>query len=225
MEDPSTKKVTGVSIDIVEEIARQLGAKVEWKRLNWNTMSADLKRGDFDFIGDPIFQTPLRAREFAFTEPYSYFAIGIGVVRKGDSRFLKFDDINRPEITVVVGQGFGEEALVRARAPNATINAVPVAQDSASPINAVLTGRADIAIANLEDARRFIDAHPNALEALWTESPPAYVPAGFALRRNDLSGAEFLNTSLRSLDALGVLTSIAKRYGAVTNMTKPQVKQ
>ena len=223
IENLSTGKVSGVSIEIIEEIARELGITAEWRRLNWNTMGADLKRGEFDFVADPIFETPQRAREFTFTEPYSYFAIGIGVVRKGDGRFASFQDINRPGITVAVGQGFGEDFLVRARAPKANLNAIPVSQDSATPINAVLTGRADIAITNLEDARRFVSAHPDALETLWADSPPAYVPAGFALRLADKIGADFLSTSVRSLKGAGILATIASRYGATQNLVEPQL--
>jgi ABC-type amino acid transport substrate-binding protein len=220
-EDPRTGKVSGVSVDIVEEIARQIGAKVEWHRMNWNTMGADLERGQFDVVADPIFQTPQRGREFTFSEPYSYFAIGIAVVRKGESRFRKFDDINDPNVTVAVGQGTGEEAFVRARAPRARLDSIPVAQDSATPINSVLTGRADIAISNIDDARRFVAAHSSNLQMLWADSPPAYIPAGFALRMGDTQGAEFLNVSLRNLKATGVLSTIAARNGTIITVSDP----
>src|SRR5437868_3575780 len=49
-EDPTTHRVSGVSVDIINEIARQLGVPVEWKRFNWNTMRADLHRGDIDIL-------------------------------------------------------------------------------------------------------------------------------------------------------------------------------
>lgn len=220
-EDPRTGKVSGVSVDIVEEIARELGATVEWRRLNWNTMGADLKRGEFDVVADPIFQTPQRAREFTFTQPYAYFAIGIGVVRKGERRFKVFEDINHPAITVAVGQGFGEETLVKSRAPQARLLSIPAAQDSATPINSVLTGRADIAITNLDDARRFVAAHPDTLEMLWVDNPPAYVPAGFALQVGDTRGAQLLDVSLRNLRGAGILTAIAARHGATVNLNEP----
>src|SRR5207249_269036 len=61
-EDPNTKKVSGFSVDLIEQIAKELKCKVAWHRLNWNTMSADLKRGEYDLIADPIFQTIPRAR-------------------------------------------------------------------------------------------------------------------------------------------------------------------
>ena len=76
LEDPKTGKVSGISVDIVNEIGRQLGVPVQWKKFNWNTMKADLDRGEFDLLADAVFETPARAREMTFTEPYAFLPIG-----------------------------------------------------------------------------------------------------------------------------------------------------
>ncbi|MEW7986877.1 MAG: ABC transporter substrate-binding protein [Candidatus Thiodiazotropha sp.] len=220
-EDPETRAVSGICVDIMNEVGRQLGVKVVWKRFNWNTMMADLKRGEFDVLADAVFQTPARGRELSFTEPYAYFAIGIGVVRKQDNRFDTFDEINDPKVKVAVGKGFAEETFVRARVPKAVILPIISSSDTAAPINEVITGRADIAIVNLEDAKRFVSANSENLRILWADKPPAFVPAGFGLRFGDLTGSEMLNVSLRNLRSTGVLLSIAKRYGAEANFQPP----
>jgi ABC-type amino acid transport substrate-binding protein len=185
-------------------------------------MGADLKSGTFDVVADAIFMTPQRGREFTYTDPYAYLAIGIGVVRRGERRFSAFDDINRSNVTVAVGQSSGEETFVRSRAPGATIQSIPMGQDTASSINAVLTGRADIAIVNLDDAERFVAAHVDNLMVLWADDPPAYIPAGFILRIGDRASADFLNVSLRNLRSTGVLNAIAARYGATVNLSEPR---
>lgn len=220
-EDPKTGKVSGVSVDIINEIARQLKINVQWTRFNWNTMKADLDRGQFDVLADAVFQTPARGREMTFTEPFAYFAIGIGVVRKDDIRFLKFEDINNPKVKVAVGQGFAEETFVISRAPKATVIAIPSSTDTAAPVATVLSGRADIAIVNLDDARRYVGAHPEQLRILWADKPPAYVPAGFTVRYGDLNGAQFLTVALRNLRSTGVLRDIAKRHGVEASFSQP----
>jgi len=220
-EDPATGKVSGISVDIINEIARQAGLKVTWSRFNWNTMSADLKRGQYDVLADAIFETPDRAREFTFTNAYAYLPIGIAVVKKGDARFKVFDDINSPSVKVAVGQGFAEETFVKARAPRATIISIPSGQDSAMPINSVLTGRADIAITNLANADRYVKAHPDTLQVLWADHPPAYVPVAFALNLGDRLGADFLSVSLANLKSTGVLAAIAKKNGATVALDNP----
>lgn len=216
-EDPVTGKVTGINIDIINEIARQIGVSVEWKRFNWNTMSADLKRGEYDILADSVFQTPMRGREFSFTEPYAYFAIGIGVVKHGEKRFSTFNNIDKAGIKVAVGQGFAEETFLKSRISKAEILSVPSQEDTAAPINYVLTGRADIAIVNLEDAKRFVKANSKNLDILWESDPPAYIPSGFALKYNDITGTNFLNVSLRYMRTTGVLEDIFKRYNVKNN--------
>jgi cyclohexadienyl dehydratase len=211
-EDPNTKKVSGYSVDIVEHIAKELGVKVVWHRLNWNTMSADLKRGEFDVIADPIFQTIPRAREFAFSEPYTYFADGIAVVRINDNRFNTFTSLDRKGITINVGLGRASEALVRAHFTNATIVPVSASNDDMITFQDVLAGRSDVAVADLPNAKRIVKEHPGKLKALFLDHPPAYMPAGFALRPSDSEGAEFFTVCIRNLRSTGIMSGIAKKY-------------
>jgi ABC-type amino acid transport substrate-binding protein len=214
-EDANTKQVSGFSVDVIEEIAKQLKTRVVWHRLNWNTMSADLKRGTYDVVADPIFQTVPRAREFAFTMPYAYFADGIGTVREGERRFPTFESIDRPGITVAVGQGWASETFVRAQFTRATIRPVQTTTDLLQLFNEVVAGRADIAISDAADAERYAKEHASQVDVLFAENPPTYMPAGFALRPSDREGAEFLSIALRNLEATGVLDALARKY-AVT---------
>lgn len=211
-EDPNTKKVSGYSVDIVEHIAKELGVKVVWHRLNWNTMSADLKRGEFDVIADPIFQTIPRAREFAFSEPYTYFADGIAVVRINENRFDTFNSLDKKGITINVGLGRGSEALVRAHFTKANIVPVTAATDDLITFQDVLAERSDVAVADLPNAKRILKEHPGKLKALFLDHPPAYMPAGFALRPSDSEGAEFFTVCIRNLRSTGILSGIAKKY-------------
>jgi len=211
-EDPNTKKVSGFSVDLIERIASELGCRVEWHRVNWDTMSADLKRGTYDVVADPIFQTVPRAPEFAFSDPYAYFADGIGVVRKGDHRFKQLDDMDKPGLTISVGQGQATEAFLQARFSQAKIEPVPATTDNMQIFAPLLAGRADAAVADELNAEKFASEHPSQVELLWVDSPPTSMPAGFALRPADLRGVAFLNVCLRNLKAVGFLDALARKY-------------
>ena len=219
-EDPITRKVTGFSVDLIEYIAKDLNCRVVWHRFNWNTMAADLKRGEFDVIADPIFQTIPRAREFAFTTPYAYFADGIAMVRRGDTRFRTFESLDSPGIRIAVGQGWASETLVRASFTKATVVPIQTTTDLLQVFNEVLAGRVDVAVADAADAERFAKEHANDVSLLFTNNPPAYMPAGLALQTSDREGAEFLNVALRNLEATGVLEALSRKYGIVTRLAK-----
>jgi ABC-type amino acid transport substrate-binding protein len=219
-EDPNTKQVSGFSVDVIEQIGAQLNCKVVWHRLNWDTMSADLKRGEYDVIADPVFQTIPRAREFDFTTPYAYFGDGIAVVRKDDNRFTTFDSLDRSDITIVVGQGWASETLVKTRFTKPKIVSVQTTTDLLQVFNDVVSGRADVAIADASDAKTFVDEHADTVKALWLDNPPAAMPAGFALRPDDATGAEFMNVCLRNLRSTGVLDGLARKYGLTLQAPK-----
>ncbi len=220
-EDPNNKTVSGFSVDIIEHIAKELKCKVVWHRLNWNTMSADLKRGEFDVIADPIFQTIPRAREFAFTEPYAYFADGIAVVKISENRFSKFDDLDNEGIKIAVGQGWASETLIKNRFTKAQILSVQTSTDLLQVFNEVISGRVDVAVADGADAERFVMEHSDQIKALFLDNPPAAVPAGFALRPTDSMGAQFLSICLRNLKTAGILEGIARKY-KLTTLKAPQ---
>jgi ABC-type amino acid transport substrate-binding protein len=212
LEDPNTQNVSGYSVDIVERIAGALNVPVVWHRINWDTMSADLKRGEFDVIADPIFQTISRAPEFAFSEPYAYFPDGIAVVRINENRFDNFESLDQQGVKINVGLGQASEALVRAHFTNAEIIPIPAGTDNMKIFQDVLAGRSDVAVADLPNAKRFVDEHATRLKALWMEAPPAYMPAGFALRPSDTRGADFLTICIRYLGSTGILDDIRKEY-------------
>lgn len=212
IEDPNTKIVTGFSAEILERVAKDLGCKVVWHRVNWDTMSADLKRGQFDIIADPIFQTVSRAPEFAFSEPYTYFADGIVVVKAGDNRFKNLDDLDKPGIKVSVGLGQASETIVKARFKHAMIESTPVGSDNMQIFGAVLTGRSDAAVADAVNATKFIEAHPKQFKAINLQTPPVFIPAGFALEKGDLEGANFMNVAINYLRTTGELDQLARKY-------------
>ena len=218
-EDPNTKKVSGFSVELIEEIGRQLGVKVVWHRINWNTMAADLKRGEFDVIADPIFLTIPRAKEFEFSIPYAYFADEIAVVRRDEQRVQKFEDLGKPGLKIVVGKGFAAKSLLRARFPKANIVSILTGSDLLQLYNEVITGRADIAVNDGADAERFTKEHPTQVKALFLDNPPAFTPAGFVLRQGDYAGANFLTVSLRNLEGTGVVKALADRYGVRTSVS------
>jgi cyclohexadienyl dehydratase len=110
------------------------------------------------------FLTIPRAREFAFSTPYAYFADGIGVVRADEKRFTNFDSLDTEGVTIAVGQGWPSETLVKSRFTKARIVSVQTATDLQQLFNEVLSGRADIAVADGADAERFVREHRNQVK-------------------------------------------------------------
>jgi cystine transport system substrate-binding protein len=209
-----SRRVTGFSVDLVNEIASRSvpPLKVEWQQFSWDTMKADLASDRFDFIADPVFHTIARAADFSFTEPYSYFGIAVALVRADDSRFKQFQDLNRPDITIALAEGWTSSEYARANLAKPKFKSIPVTGDAVNQLDEVLFGRADVALNDVPTVFQYVKAHKDKVKALWLTAPPSSVAGGFLLRPADAELRQFLDASLRVLRTDGTISRIDQKW-------------
>lgn len=214
--DPTTKRPAGgFSVELIEIILREWdpSIRLDWVPTNWTNVRTDLVLGKFDLVVEPVFRTIPRAAAVDFTKPFAYFGYAIGVVRAGDSRFKSIEDINRPDVSIAVGQGLSSHEYVRRHLPRATnLKVVPGGQAQAA-LEEVLTGRVDIALSDTTTIQQYLRAHPGRLAVVFADPPPARVAAGLMLRQGDYKFASFLNTALDYLETSGELRRLKEKYG------------
>src|SRR5699024_6707997 len=63
-------KIVGADIDLVNEIAKELGVKAEISDMSFNTVLASLKKGESDIAISAISATKERKEQFNFTDNY-----------------------------------------------------------------------------------------------------------------------------------------------------------
>ncbi len=208
------KRVKGYAADLVDEIAARSvpKLKVEWHIFNWDTMRTDMLSKKFDLIADPVYQTIPKALEFSYTQPYSYFGVALGVVRKNDDRFKTFQDLDRNDITVVLAEGWVSSDYAREHLKKPKLRFIPVGGDCFTQLDDVLLGRADAALQDSPSAVQYAKAHPDKIKVLWVEHPPMIVPGGFTVRHEDTDLLDFLNTCLRILKTDGTLSALDKKW-------------
>ena len=76
----------GLEYDLVNEIAKRLNAKVDWKKSSWDTMIESVRQGLFDVGMDGISITDERKGQVDFTDPY-LLSQQFLLVRANESRF------------------------------------------------------------------------------------------------------------------------------------------
>jgi cystine transport system substrate-binding protein len=209
--------VSGFSVDLVNAIASRTSPplKVEWHQFSFDSMKADLDADRFDFIADPVFMTVPRAEDFAFSVPYSYFGIAVGLVRANDNRFQTFSDLDRPGITIALAEGWTSSDFARARLTKPTFISVPVTGDATSQLDDVIAGRADVALNDVPSVLQYVRAHHGQVKALWLENPPSSVAGGFVMMQGDDRLREFLNSSIQVLQTDGTIDQIDKKWNSL----------
>jgi ABC-type amino acid transport substrate-binding protein len=212
MKDPATGQLTGFSVDLAEYIAREAGWKVEWVQTSPDTKIPDLQAGKFDVMTEPIFRTIPRATRVSFSRPYAYFGDAAGIVRKGETRFKAIGDLNKSGLTIVVRQGYTDQTYAADNLPAATLRALKV-DDASQLFLEVITGKADVALADLEQVKSFAAKHPNEVEVRFADPAPSYIPAGLMFRQGDFTFYNFLNASLDYMEANGDLLRLNRKFG------------
>jgi polar amino acid transport system substrate-binding protein len=209
--NPQTNELTGSFVDSMNEIARQMGVKVEFTEATFDTFAAGLQSGQFDLSISPTFSTIPRAMSVAFTAPLG--ALGnSAVVRKNETRFNSLKDIDQKGITVAVTQGEQGHEYAKNNFKNAKIEVI-AGSDQNLAFSEVLSGRADVALGDAWFASNFAAQHANARD-LFADNPYNVTPAAWAVRYEDQELLTFINTALDALETNGVLEAIDKKYDA-----------
>ena len=84
--DPKTGDGIGWEYDAMNEIAKRLDAKVEWKTSSWDAMIQAVQAGQFDIGMDGISITDERKKQIDFSDPYMV-SEQFMLVRADESRF------------------------------------------------------------------------------------------------------------------------------------------
>jgi len=214
----SDKRITGFCPDMLREIASRQNPpwQIEWHQVTFETLRTDMESGRFDVFADAVYETIPRATDFAFTIPYSYFGVAAGLVRCGDDRFKQFSDLDRPDITIALAEGWTSTEFARQRLSKPKFKLLAVAEDPFVQLQEVIAGRADVALQDVPTILQFARAHPDEVKALWVENPPTMVPGAFMIRQGESDLLEFLNTSIRVLQADGTIARLDKKWMALS---------
>jgi len=223
IKDPSTGKLSGHSVNTIEYIASQINAKVNYVESTWGNLVTDVSTGKCDMTLYYFNLIP-RAYTLAFTDPIIYEG-NTAVVRTNDRRFdgikdvMEFDNAN---YNVVVANGEAGHVFVKDNFKNAKVDVIDVeAGDVLGFMNAVSTGRADVAIVSVEGGNDFAKKHPE-VKSLFATDPFSLNSSAYAMRQNDLKLLNFLNNALSMMEIKGMIRQFEKKYDAKIIYKKEQ---
>ena len=101
--DPKTGQGIGWEYDAMNEIARRLNAKVDWKLSSWDTMISAVRKGQFDIGMDGITINEKRKKQVDFSDPYMV-SQQFMLVRAAENRFKSAEEFKANEKLLVGAQ-------------------------------------------------------------------------------------------------------------------------
>ena len=176
--DKSTGKLTGALVEMVEDVAKEIGVEAVPVETTWASCVLDLQSNKTDLqLG--LQATPKRALVIDFAGP-AYNLYWYMVNHKGFKASI-WEDYNKPEVKIAGILGTSDIVILQKMAPKATRLELKEIADTAL---AVSSGRADAMVSAVFGALVAKNRNPD-LGDFVLPTPTVYLPSYIGVRRED----------------------------------------
>ena len=209
--DPS--KYVGFDIDLGEAIGDCLGFKVTYKPVTFASLLTTLEAGQADIVISDIYATKERAKAADFV---TYLKVYDGVlVAKGNPKKIDGINLSMCGATAAENTGFVEVPLVQAleekcKAAGKPAPEIQLYDNNANCIQAILSGRADTYVNDVNTVDGAVKAYPDKLEKATAVTLPYSV--GIAVPRNKTDFRDAVSAALTEIQKSGIQAELMKRW-------------
>jgi cyclohexadienyl dehydratase len=191
--DVASNSLQGYDIDTMEQLAADMGVRVEWVAAEWATITAGIAADRYDLFSGAGLSVP-RARVAAFTVPIDEVGTVPMSLARNAERFDSWEAVNTPgtRVSILMGTTFDEQA--RLYFPQATIQTV---QSPATGWQDVLAGRADVTLTSNIEAGTLVRRFPELAITVGVDGMRNRSARGYVVAQDDHVWLHFLNTWVR----------------------------
>jgi polar amino acid transport system substrate-binding protein len=209
--DPT--KYEGFDVDLAEAMGECLGFKVNYLPVAFDALLPTLQSGQANFIVSDIYATKERAASADFIT-YSKVFDGV-LVAAGNPKKLTGIDDSLCGTTTALNKGFVEVPLVNAQNTKCQSEGKPPAQTSLFDNNAdceqaILAGRADAYINDVNTVNRFVKDQPDKLARANTLTLPYSI--GIAVPKGQMPIRNAFTAALTQIQTSGLQTQLAQKW-------------
>ena len=208
MRDPATGKLHGLDMDVLETLNSSLGVKLEYVKMTFGSMLADLAADKFDIAMSGMGRTLDRARVATFSKPYMRYGKLLLIRSADQGRFKTLADLDRPGLKIAYNRGGLNDRF----AHNMFTQATPVGFESNELATAdLLAGKVDAQVSD-STAAIYMGRQNPRLAAMSPDKVfhPIYV--AILLRRNDQTLLNYINIWLDQIEMEGTLAKIRNKW-------------
>jgi len=155
MRNVATNSYEGYDIDVMTQLAADLGVEVEFVPTDWKTLVAGVSSGQYHITGSASV-SPARAKAAGYSMSYFSLETVPLTLRENADRFTSWDDLNSADVSVAATLGTTQEAQVKEYFPDAVHRIV---EAPARDFQEVLSGRADANITSNVEANKLVDQY------------------------------------------------------------------
>ena len=203
----------GFGIEMAKEMAKSLGVEIKFVRTSWPTLTADVLAEPqmFDLAIGGITITDARLETMLMSE--GYLANGKTILCRAAEadRFQTLEDLDKPEVRVMVNPGGLNEKFAKANLTHATII---VHQKNEEIPALVAEGEADVMITEITEAPYYVQTDPR-LAAPLLGQPFTHGEIGVLMQKGQEDLLQTVNSTIRRMKSDGSLRRLHEKYGLV----------
>ncbi|WP_273820207.1 transporter substrate-binding domain-containing protein [Pseudomonas asplenii] len=147
----------GLDIELAQELAQSMGAKLQLVPTTWPTLMNDLQADHFDLAISGISVNMERQRKAFFSQPYQRDGKTPITLCSRQQAFQTLEQIDRPQVTAIVNPGGTNEKFARANLKQARI---VVHDDNVTIFQQIVDGKADLMMTDAVETRLQEKLHP-----------------------------------------------------------------
>ena len=206
--DPATNSYVGYDIDVMTELATDLGVTLEFVATDWKTLVNGVVAGNYHMTGSASI-SPARLKAAGYTD--SYIAVEIFPFTTEDKldRFSGWDSINTADVKVATTLGTSFEKMVRDWFPDTQITVV---EAPARGYQEVISGRSDVFVTSNIEGATLVEKFPN-LRQIATDGPREPTPIAMLMPQNDQVWINYVNSWIELKKAQGFFEKTAAKWG------------
>ena len=207
--DTATNSYRGFDIEAMEQLAKDMGVKLEFVSTEWATLVPGLTADRYDVFAGGSSLNMARAKTVAFTDPYVE-AGTVPVVQKANAaKFKDWSTINQKGVNVAVLLGTVFEEQAKQHFPNASLKAV---EKPATGYQEVLANRAQVTITSNIEAATLVKTYPNLMVVGTRSEMRNKRPFAYPVAQGDATWVIFLNNWIALKKSEGFFDALEAKW-------------
>lgn len=216
-----TGDLVGYEIDVANELAKDMGVKLEHLPTQWDGLIPGLLAGNFDVIISGMARTAKRNLTVNFTDAYHNYGLGIVANKNNAANHSMIEEFNRPDYVIAARRGTTGHAAARELLPKAKLN---LFDDEATTKQELVNGNANAWIVAIPISTFAVLENPDLLYEPLGPEPISRKGQGMAVRKGDSDALAYFNTWIGEKYASGWLQE-RTNYWFATIEWRDQVDQ
>ncbi|MFL2883253.1 MAG: transporter substrate-binding domain-containing protein [Pelagibacteraceae bacterium] len=206
MKDPATNKYKGFDIDVMNELAKDMGVKVKFVPTDWKTIVSGITANRYD-ISTSVTKTPKRAEVAGFTTTYYKYGTVPLVLKKNLKKFSTWNSLNNKNVTIATTLGTSQEEKAKEFFPKSKLKSI---EAPARDFQEVLAGRADGNITSSTEANKLVVKYPQLAIVPDGEKNPAFL--AMMVPKKDKVWNDYVSNWIKNKKASGFFKTLLAKY-------------